>query len=203
MNSFIFRDFAHRLKIGAALVALIPLAHYPSSAQISTNAYDVATNYWNYSNNSGNFSGNQGFGFGSWILSTAGGGDYISNDAGSHPHSFGIWNSAANAASTAVRAFNTPLTAGATFSVELEISSLSNASNTNGFKLQGAGGTTLFSFYHLGGDSNNGWFNDANGTGVATNFTLSQNSFTSLTFTINNSTNYTFTDNTTGAGFSG
>jgi alpha-glucosidase len=181
----------------------LALATHDVSAQVTTNAYDVATNYWNYSTSSGNFSGNQGFGFGAWALSTSGGGDYISNDGNAHPHSFGLWNSTADASSTAVRTFSSPLAVGESFSVQLEVNVMDNASNTNGFTLQTAGGNVLFSFYHQGGDTANGHYVDAGGSGTATGFTYNGDSFSTLTFTLNTATTYTFTDNTTGASFTG
>ncbi|HEY4415712.1 MAG TPA: TIM-barrel domain-containing protein, partial [Verrucomicrobiae bacterium] len=188
-----FRKF--RIFGAVGLTALL-LAANPLSAQIITNAYDVAANY-------SSFSGDQGFGFGSWVVSTSGGGSYISADAGTHPSSFGLWNSTANAASTATRVFNLPLSTGAAFSVQLEMNNLDGVNNTNGFKLQNAGGTTLFSFYHQGGDTSNGHYTDSGGAGTATGFTENQGNFSTVTFTLTSPTTYTVTNNTTGASFSG
>lgn len=167
-------------------------------AQVTTNALDVASSYVGTG-----FSGNQGFGFGPWTLSTTGGGRYISNDAGTHTNSFGLWNATANASSTAIRSFSAPLPVQGTFSFQLQVNVLDNASNTNGVKLQDAGGNTLFSFYYQGGDSNDAHFTDAQGTGTATNFAFNRLNFSTFTFTLTSPTTYTFTDVTTGASFNG
>jgi len=167
-----------------------------ASAQINTNAYDVAANYnGSWPNNS-----NKGFGFGPWTLDTAGGGDYISNDGGSHPNSFGLWNNTPNMASTANRSFNSALPVGGTFSCQLLLNSLTF---TNGFELQDASGNVLFSYYHLGGDFADGHYTDASGTGVATGFAFNGGNWNNLSFTLNSATTYTFTDVTTTNSFSG
>jgi hypothetical protein len=162
----------------------------------NTNAYDVAANY-------STFSGNNGFGFGPWVVNTPGGGSYIANDAGSHPKSFGLWNNTANQASTANRTFNTPLAPGSVFSCDFRLANLDSARQTNGFMLQDASGNVVFSFYHLGGDNNDGWYLDAAGYGVATGFSYNFNNFTHLRFLLTSSTTYTFTNDTTGSSFSG
>ncbi len=165
------------------------------SAQ-NTNAYDVAANY-------ASFSGNQGFGYGPWALSTPGGGSYIANDAGTHPHSFGLWNNTANSASTAVRPFDSALPVGGTFSLDFRLENLQDTSETNGFTLQDASGNAVFSFFHMGGDNANGWYTDASGTGVATGFSYNFDSFTHLRFVLNTATTYTLIDDTTTNSFSG
>jgi hypothetical protein len=170
-----------------AMVSIVPFGY--------TNAYDVASNY-------SSFSGNLGFGFGSWVLSTGGGGDYISSDS---PSLFGIWNSTADAESTAVRSFNSVLPTGGSFLVKLENSSLGldSASNTNVFELQDTDGNVLFSYFHVGGDTTNGWFSDANGTGVAIGFAYDGGQVDQLAFTLVSPTAYIFRDLTTGTSFNG
>ena len=88
------------IRRAAAMVSGFTLGVISAAAQVVPTAYDVASNY------TSGFNGNQGFGFGSWTLNTPGGGGYISGDT---PRLFGLWNSAANAASTAVRPFNSIL----------------------------------------------------------------------------------------------
>ncbi|HEY1790516.1 MAG TPA: immunoglobulin domain-containing protein [Verrucomicrobiae bacterium] len=167
------------------VVTIIPFGY--------TNAYDVAANY-------SGFAGNQGFGFGAWTLSTVGGGDYISGD---NPPLFGIWNNTASAATTAVRPFNSPLPVGGSFLVQLEMNNLDSSGNTNEIELQDASGNVLFSYFQMGGDNTNGWYTDANGTGVATGFAYDFADVDSFAFTLNSSTSYTFTDLATGASFTG
>lgn len=176
----------------AATVLLCALG--TAVAQVTTNAFDAAANY-------SSFAGNQGFGFGSWTVNTPGGGKYISGDT---PPSFGIWNSTANSAATAVRPFNSVLEAGQTFRVQLMMNALDAAVHTNGFRLQDASGKVLFSFWHQGGDTTNGHFTDGSITnGTATGFALDQFQMDSFAFTLNGATNYTFADLTTGASFNG
>lgn len=158
-----------------------------------TNAYDVAANY-------SAFTGNQGFGFGAWTLSTVGGGDYVSGD---NPPIFAIWNSTADAQSTATRTFNTALPVGGSFLVQLQMNNLDTPNNTNMFELMDASGNVLFSYFHEGGDIADGRYTDANGTGTATNFAYDFASLDSFAFTLTSSTTYTFTDLSTGASFSG
>lgn len=162
----------------------------------NTNAYDVAASY-------GTLSGNNGFGFGAWVVSTPGGGSYIANDGGAHPKAWVIWNGTANQVSTAKRPFNNPLPVGAAFSFDFRLANLDSTRQTNAVLLQDSSGNTLFSFYHLGGDNANGWYTDASGTGVATNFTYNYGNYSHLKFILNSSTTYTFTNETTGASFSG
>lgn len=158
-----------------------------------TNAYDVASNYTG-------FSGNQGFGYGSWVMNTAGGGSYISGD---NPPLFGIWNNTADSASTAVRPFNSTLPVGGSFLVQLQMNHLDGASNTNGFELQDASGNVLFRYFHVGGDNGDGHYSDAGGDGVATGFAYDYNQLDAFAFTLNSASSYTFTDLATGASFSG
>jgi hypothetical protein len=170
-----------------AVVAILPAGY--------TNAFDVAANY-----PSGPFAGNLGYGFGTWGISTSGGGDYISGD---NPPLFGIWNNTPNASSTAMRPFDVALPVGASFLVELENTSLDSTVNTNGIELQDASGNVLFSYFHEGTDSTNGWYTDAAGTGTATGFAFDSESADLFAFTLNSSTSYTFYDITDGRSFSG
>lgn len=93
-------------------------------------AEDSATNYY-----MPGFTGNEGFGFGPWTLSTTGGGAYISGDT---PAQFGLWNSAANGHSVASRSLNTPLQAGQSLTVQLQMNNLDNPGCTNAFELRDA-----------------------------------------------------------------
>ena len=173
---------------------MIPFAFGTALAQVATNAYDVASNY-------GSFTGNQGFGFGGWTVNTTGGGKYISGDI---PPYFGIWNSAANSVSTAIRPFYSVLAVGQTFSLQLMMNSLDAANNTNGIKLQDAGGKVLFSYWHQGGDTANGHYTDAGITnGTAMGFAMDQGQMDSFAFFLTGPTNYTFSDLSTGTSISG
>ncbi|HEY4414914.1 MAG TPA: immunoglobulin domain-containing protein [Verrucomicrobiae bacterium] len=181
--------------VAAALLAVTLFGANHASAQ-NTNAYDVAANYTS-------FSGNKGFGFGAWVISTPGGGTYISSDAGAHPHSFGLWNNTIGDISTANRTFNTPLAVGATFSCDYLLNTLTSSSQTNAVALRDANGNIVFSFFHIGGDNPDGWYTDANGLGVATGFSYNYQNFTHLRFVLNSATSYTFYDDTTTNSFSG
>lgn len=174
---------------GAATSSVVSITVIPFGF---TNAFDVAGNY-------SSFNGNQGFGFGPWTLSTSGGGSYISGD---NPHLFAIWNSTVNVGSAAVRTFNAPLPVGGSFLVQLQMNNLANG-NTNALELQDSAGNVLFSYFHQGGDNNNGWCTDANGTGTATNFAYDFGQVDTFAFTLTSATTYTFTDLATGASFSG
>ncbi len=184
----------------AAVLAVILGASGNASAQIITNAYDVGANYID----AGNFftGDNQGFGFGPWTISEGGGGQSLNaNDSAQFgQYSFTITNAVADGITTANRPFSNPLPVGGSFSLRFRLEHLDNAGFTNGFQLQDASGNVLFSFFHKGGDNANGWFTDANGTGIATNFTYNFQGFSSLTFTLNSATSYTFTDNGPGSG---
>lgn len=61
----------------------------------------------------------------------------------------------------------------------------------------------LFSYIHVGGDTNDGWYTDASGTHVATGFAVDYGSLELFAFTLNSATTYKFTDLATGASFSG
>lgn len=194
-NSKIFRI--------AALAAMLHMG-MNASAQIITNAYDVGTNYVA----AGNFftGDNQGSGFGPWTVTAGGGGQTITANDNIQfgQYAFTLMNVTADGVTTADRPFSSALPVGGSFSVRFRLAHLDNAGFTNGFQLKDAGGNVLFSYYHKGGDNNNGWFTDANGTGIATNFPYNFQGFSSLTFTLNSATNYTFKNNGPGTGsFSG
>ncbi|HTJ00095.1 MAG TPA: hypothetical protein VL527_14535, partial [Dongiaceae bacterium] len=127
----------------AAGTAVVLLVTGTASGQIATNAYDVASSY-----SGSGFTGNQGFGFGAWTLSTPGGGSYISGDA---TPNFGIWNGTGNSASSAIRPFNSSLTVGQTFSVQLQLNNLDSSANHNALQFLDGSGTVLFSYWHQGG----------------------------------------------------
>lgn len=158
-------------------------------------AYDAATNY-----TATGFTGNQGIGFGSWTVSTTGGGSYIS---GGNPALFGIWNSAANGRSTAMRPLNVPLAVGQSLFVQLKFNNLDGPGYTNAFQLRDASGNVLFSYYHVGGDNANGHFTDASGDHTATGFAYNFGQVNNFTFTLNTATAFTFVDNSTGASVNG
>src|SRR5262249_52684118 len=132
--------------------ATLVFATRSAFAQV-TKAFDAAQNY-----TATGFTGNQGFGFGAWTLSTPGGGSYISGDT---PPNFGIWNNTGNAASTALRSFNSSLSVGQTFSVQLEMNHLDTSANQNAFSLLNSSGQVLFSYWHQGGDNADGHYTDA------------------------------------------
>jgi len=181
-------------KFSTFVSAVILLIACSASAQVTTNAFDVAGNY-------GSFTGNQGFGFGGWTINTHGGGKYISADT---PPYFGIWNSSANSVSTAVRPFTSVLEVGQTFRVQLMMTTLDTALQTNGIRLQDKSGKVLFSFWHQGGDTADAHFTDGVTTnGLATGFALDPAQMHSFAFTLTSPTNYTFGDLSAGASFSG
>lgn len=182
------------MALGVLGAAAFTFAANHSFAQV-TNAYDVAQNYTT------GFTGNQGFGFGAWTLSTSGGGAYISGDT---PKNFGIWNNAANGSSTALRSFNSTLSMGQTFSVQLQMTHLDTSANQNVFSLLNSSGQVLFSYWHQGGDNANGHYTDAGITGgVATGFAYDFSHMDSFSFTLTSATTYTFSDLSTGASLSG
>ncbi|HEX7655262.1 MAG TPA: immunoglobulin domain-containing protein, partial [Verrucomicrobiae bacterium] len=176
--------------LGAATSSVAVLAVLPFGY---TNAADVAANY-------SSFTGNQGFGFGPWVLSTAGGGSYLSGD---HPPEFGIWNNTGGGASRATRALTTPLSPNASFLVQLQIMSLDNSDNQDGIELHDAAGNVLFSYWHQGGDTTDGHYQDANGPGTATGFAYDYGQLDAFAFTLTSANTYTFYDLTTGVNFSG
>lgn len=200
MNKNIFR-----LKmLWCVVLAAMLGAGTNASAQIITNSYDVGSNYID----AGNFftGDNLGFGFGPWTISEGGGGQSLraNDNAQFGQYSFTLTNAIAAGVTTANRPFSNPLPVGGSFSVRFRLEHLDNSGFTNGFQLQDAAGNVVFSFYHQGGDNANGWYTDASGSGVATNFTYNFQGFSSLTFTLNSASTYTFKDNGPGSGvFSG
>jgi alpha-glucosidase len=167
-----------------------------ASAQITTLASDTASSY-----GSTGFTGNNGFGFGAWTVNTPGGGKYISNDT---PPDFGIWNTSGNSASTAVRTFNSSLSAGETFSVQLMMNNLDSSANINALELLDASGNVLFAYWHQGGENADGHYTDAGITnGTASGFAFDYQLLDSFAFTLVDSTHYTFSDLSTGASISG
>jgi hypothetical protein len=190
------KHLSHHLIIqGIAAIALVSLDVNRAAAQTVV-ASDVAANY-----SGTGFTGNQGSGFGTWVLSTSGGGSYISGDA---PPNFGLWNGAANASSTAIRPFNSSLSVGQTFSVSLMFVNLDTSANMNALELEDSSGTVLFSYWHQGGDGNDGWYTDSSVTGgVATGFAYDFQHLDSYSLTLTSSTTYTFTDVTTSQSING
>ncbi len=157
-------------------------------------AQDSASNY-------AVFAGNEGFGFEPWMVSTSGGGSYISGDT---PPLFALWNNTSAAQSTASRKFSMAMPAGSSFHVQLQMNILDTAGNRNGFELQDAEGNVLFSYWHRGGDSSNGHYMDAGTSdGTAVGFAYDYGQLDSFKFTLNSATTYTFHDLSTSASFSG
>lgn len=181
--------------VTVALAAMLS-AFGANSTHADTIASDIAANY-----TATGFTGNQGFGFGTWAISTPGGGKYISNEA---TPAFGIWNTTANSASTATRPFTSSLAVGQTFYVQLQMNNLDGALNTNGFKLQDASGNTLFSYWHQGGDNADGHYSDAGvNSGTAAGFAYDYLQMDSFAFTLTSPTTYIFTDVTKGTNLTG
>jgi hypothetical protein len=135
------------------------------------------------------------------MLSTIGGGSYINSGA---LQLFALWNSASNAQSTATRSFGVPLPVGASFALQLQMNTLENPFNQNGFRLQDADGNTLFTYWHQGGDNANGHYSDVTtASGIAAGFAYDFGQLDSFKFTLTSPTNYTFADLTTAKSFNG
>jgi len=181
--------------------ALLVLVAQPSSGQ-TTNAFDAA----NDPAYVGSFETglNGGFGFGPWTVSVSGnGGAFIQNN-GPSGSSFDLWNESINSRTVAVRPFTSPMTAGQAFSFQRRLNGLAGSPNTNAVILQDASGNTIFSFWHVGGDNDNGHFTDAGTTdGVATGFGYNFQQFNSYSFKLTSPTTYLFRNLTTGASFTG
>jgi hypothetical protein len=200
---------AFRVLLGAATLAGSLLASGPARAQ-TTNAFDQASDpaYAGLGapNGLGTGGENGGFGFGPWTFTLTGsGGSFIQNN-GPSGFSFDLWNTSANSGTVAVRPFNTPLSAGQSFTVSIRLNSLDNGNTTNRFALEDASGNILFSYWHVGfeANANNGSYSDATtAQGVAANFQYAYTSFVTYKFTLTSATNYTFTDLATGASFTG
>jgi hypothetical protein len=146
---------------------------------------------------------NGGFGFGAWTFAVTGtGGSFIQNN-GPSGRSLNMWNISANGATVATREFSIPMTAGQSFTISLRLNGL-NGTDTNQFALLDAGGNILFSYWHKGGDNNNGWYSDANNAaGTAVNFPYAFQQFQTFKFTLTSATTYTFTDLSSGGSFTG
>jgi len=198
--------------VALAIPALLGLVFTSLDATAqTTNAFDTAADavYAGLGGPNGLNTGGQngGYGFGAWTFSVAtpnggSGGSFIQGN-GPSGNSFDLWNTGGSGQTTATRTFSGGLSPGQSFTISLRFNGL-NGSDTNRFALQDAGGNILFSYWHHGGDNNDGWFSDANNTGgVATNFPYAYQSFQTFKFTLTSSTTYTFADLTTGASFTG
>jgi hypothetical protein len=199
MNS---RGFWRKIiKPGLWASALLALVAHPAAAQ-TTNAYDVATDVVYASSFASGQNG--GFGFGAWTISISGsGGAFIQNN-GPSGKSFDLWNQSVNSRTIAVRPFNSPLTVGQAFSFQRRINNLAGSPNTNAVMLQDASGNTLFSFWHVGGDNNDGHYADAStASGTATGFAYNYQQFNSYSFKLTSPTTYLFRNLTTGASLTG
>jgi hypothetical protein len=186
--------------------ALLALAAQQTSAQV-TNAFDTATDpaYVGLGAPDGLGTGGQngGYGFGPWTFTVnVSGGSFI-QDYGPSGKSFNLWNNGSDGSTIATRSFNTPLTAGDSFTFSLRLNGLRNQ-DSNRIDLQDVNGNVLFSYWHKGGDNLDGWFKDATTEeGVAVNFPYAYQSFQAFRFTLTSPTTYTFTDLANGANFSG
>ncbi len=190
----------------AAGTGLLLLAQ-AATAQ-TTNALDFASDpaYDNDGAPNGLSPGGQngGYGFGAWTFTVNSTGGAFIQTYGPSGDSFDLWNNSYNATTFAIRPFNSALSAGQSFSVQLRLNNLDGTANTNQLALENAAGQILFSYYHLGGDNANGHYTDANtSNGSAVNFPYDYQQFDSFTFTLNSATSYTFTDNTSGGSVSG
>src|SRR5277367_959665 len=144
-----------------AILALAGLffARLNASAQ-TTNAYDTASDPAYSGDGPGNGLGNAGnpnggFGFAPWTFTILNTGGAFINGSGPSGASFDLWNVSASSATIAVRPFNSPLTAGQSFSVQTELNSLDRSDTTNALILQDASGNTIFSYWHVGFEPNN------------------------------------------------
>jgi hypothetical protein len=192
------------------LTCLLSLAADRASAQV-TNAFDAASDgaYFALGAPNGLDIGGQngGFGFGPWTFaintpSGGAGGSFIENN-GPSGNSFDLWNTGANGSTIATRDFSTPIAAGQSFTISLRFNGL-NGGDTNRFALLDASGNVLFSYWHKGGDNNNGWYSDANNAaGTAVNFPYAFQQFQTFKFTLTSATTYTFTDISSGGSFTG
>lgn len=186
--------------------ALLTLAVQSTSAQV-TNAFDTAADpaYIGLGAPDGLGTGGQngGYGFGPWSFTVnVSGGSFI-QDNGPSGKSFNLWNNGSDGSTIATRSFNTPLTAGDSFTFSLRLNGLRNQ-DSNRIDLQDVNGNVLFSYWHKGGDNLDGWYKDATTEeGVAVNFPYAYQSFQAFRFTLTSPTTYTFTDLANGANFSG
>lgn len=202
-------SFGKRAVLGLIGATGLLFATEKVSAQ-TTNAFDRADDaaYLNAPPPNGLAPGGQngGFGFGAWTFTVNGNGGAFTAGSGANS-SWDLWNMGANTSTVAIRPFNTPLTPGQSFSVDLQLNSLDNSSTTNALVLQDANGNTLFSYWHVGWEPNgavNGSYSDATtSNGSAVGFSYNYQHFSTFTFTLNSPTTYTFTDNTFGKSFTG
>lgn len=210
IGRFLARLAGCRATFAGITLAGIVLSATSGSAQV-TNAFDQASDPV-YSglgapNGLGTGGQNGGSGFGAWTFtinnpSGGSGGSFIQNN-GPSGQSFDLWNTGANGSTIATRDFGTPMTAGQSFTISLRLNGL-NGSDTNRFALLDASGNILFSYWHKGGDNNNGWYSDANNAaGTAVNFPYAFQQFQTFKFTLTSATTYTFTDITSGGSFTG
>lgn len=187
--------FGIKLALGGLGMALGLAATNFASAQVTTSALDSAANY------GGDFDTgmNGGYGFGAWTLNTPGGGHYVGGGV------FGLWNNAygAGTGSFANRPFGSSLSVGQTFSISLEIGNLNSSLEEAGFNLEDASGDVLFSYWQQGGNSANGDYADAGGSGTATGFAYDFTQLDTFAFTLDSANSYTFTDLATSASFNG
>jgi len=199
-------SWSRRILSIVLLGLLLSLASDQARAQV-TNAFDQASDpaYDGLGAPDGLGVGGQngGFGFGPWTFTLTGtGGSFIQNN-GPSGRSFDMWNTGANGATIATRDFSTPMTAGQSFTISLRLNGL-NGADTNRFALLDASGNILFSYWHKGGDNNNGWYSDANNAaGTAVNFPYAFQQFQTFKFTLTSATTYTFTDISSGGSFTG
>lgn len=199
------RSFGKLLGTGAALLIALLLSGRVSAQ--TTNAFDQAVdptyNGLGEPNGLGVGGQNGGFGFGPWTFTVnVSGGSFIQNN-GPSGKSFDLWNNGDASSTTANRSFNTPLTVGDSFLFSLRLNSL-RPQDFNRIDLQDASGNIIFSYWHKGGDEQDGWYADATtSSGVAVNFPYAYTSFQAFKFTLTSATTYTFTDLANGANFAG
>lgn len=194
--------------LGCSLLAVSFVTADRAAAQI-TNAFDSASDpvYDGLGAPDGLSPGGQngGSGFGPWTFTVNGsGGAFIaSSGAGSSGRAFNLWNNASDGSTIAVRDLAAPLSPGDSFSIVLRLAGL-REQDTNRFELQDASGNVVFSYWHRGGDNQDGWYSDATtAAGVAVNFPYAFQSFQSFKFVLNSATTYTFFDLSSGASFTG
>lgn len=199
-------SWSRRLLSIFVLGLLLSMLSERAGAQV-TNAFDQASDpvYDGLVAPNGLGAGGQngGFGFGPWTFMLTGtGGSFIQNN-GPSGRSLNLWNTSANGSTIAARDFSTPMTAGQSFTISLRLNGL-NGADTNRFVLLDASGNILFSYWHKGGDNNDGWYSDANsGAGTAVNFPYAFQQFQTFKFTLTSATTYTFTDVSSGGSFTG
>lgn len=140
------------------MAAMAVLLTRSVDAQIVTNAADNAGNYSSWPQ-----AGNNGSGFGSWSYNnTTPNGGFSGQFLGGSPNinsgsgnAFGFYaNNGANAMSSAILPFSGgSLTAGQTFSVQMQNGNITDNGGRVGFSLQDSSAVDLFQFYFNGGSS--------------------------------------------------